>query len=397
MLPTELRAEHFKGYPEIARGVLISHLPLLRQLPVPFASLLLREFISYDWKFPVERAELDSDLVFLSALPPAPFANLMKPFQLISMAASLQTGEWVTNPISFSEKLSSQLWKTKQIDEFRTAAVRYMDERTAATPKRNLPLPRLVVVLVGQGSKQREAALFRRLRPHGVFFENTKGDIEGVLRRLAQRAADAPEPFAHWYLDGGATKAQSLPGVTCLSYDALRKPRAIVQKEMLASFEKRTGSEAMRSQWAQKRAEDVGLPGSGEKGVLGRFALSILTEGSGTQIYSTTFVQWAAREALRRAQPLTLLARFTPRQRERPMQELLLEAQSQPELDPEGSLLDADMGAYYTWLNAKRLTGADRMQFVAWSEGHGQAVAIGPSMPHGASSKKPIDVGELCT
>ena len=111
--------------------------------------------------------------------------------------------------------------------------------------------------------------------------------------------------------------------------------------------------------------------------------MSILTEGSGTQIYSTPFVQWAAREALRPAQPLTLFVRFTPRQRERPMQELLLEASGDPVMDPEGSLVDADMGAYYTWLNAKRLSGADRMHFVAWFEGHAQAIAVGPSMPQG--------------
>ena len=39
--------------------------------------------------------------------------------------------------------------------------------------------------------------------------------------------------------------------------------------------------------------------------VLERFKVSLLTEGSGTQIFSTSFAQWAAREALRRAQPLT--------------------------------------------------------------------------------------------
>ena len=59
-----------------------------------------------------------------------------------------------------------------------------------------------------------------------------------------------------------------------------------------------------------------GPPRSGSTGadaMLTRFQLSLLTEGSGTQVFATTFVQWAAREALRRAQPITLLARFTPR------------------------------------------------------------------------------------
>ena len=391
MLPTDLRAEHFKGYPEMARGVAIAHLPVLRRLVVPFASLLLREFISYDWKFPAERAELDSDLAFLEKLPSERFTELMRPFRSIRLDEALETAEWVTNPVAFSEKLSAHLWRTKQIDVFRNAAVRYMDERTATTPSRSLPLHRLIVVLVGQGAEGHEAALFRRLRPHGTLFENVDGHVRQVFQRVQQRAMDAPEPFAHWYVDGGEPASQNLSGVTCVSYAGLRKARAIVQKEMLGSFERRTGSEAMRSQLALKRPQELGLPGS----VWGHFAMSILTEGSGTQIYSTTFVQWAAREALRRAQPLTLFVRFAPRQRERPMQELLLESTGNPAMDPEGSLVDADMGAYYTWLNAKRLTGADRMHFVAWFEGHAQAIAVGPSMPQGASTKKPISLSEL--
>ena len=42
--------------------------------------------------------------------------------------------------------------------------------------------------------------------------------------------------------------------------------------------------------------------------MLGRFQVKLLTEGSGTQIFSTTFAQWTAREALRRAEALTLVA-----------------------------------------------------------------------------------------
>ena len=45
------------------------------------------------------------------------------------------------------------------------------------------------------------------------------------------------------------------------------------------------------------------------------------------------------------------------------MNELLAERQRQPELDPEGSVIDADMGAYYTWLNQLRLPGKRNRHF----------------------------------
>ena len=51
---------------------------------------------------------------------------------------------------------------------------------------------------------------------------------------------------------------------------------------------------------------DLGLRGDKNDAVLRHFEVKILTEGAGTQVFSTTFVQWAAREAMRRAQPVTM-------------------------------------------------------------------------------------------
>jgi hypothetical protein len=152
--------------------------------------------------------------------------------------------------------------------------------------------------------------------------------------------------------------------------------------------------EAFRTMLAQIKPEEAGLY-TGRDDVLNRFQLSLLTEGSGTQVFSTTFVQWAARETLRRAQPLTLVTRFAPRQRENQMNELLAEQQRKPELDPQGSLVDADMGAYYTWVNQQRLPGDEKSAFLVWFEGHEEAVAIAPTLERGKRSDASADLAEL--
>jgi hypothetical protein len=151
------------------------------------------------------------------------------------------------------------------------------------------------------------------------------------------------------------------------------------------------GPEALRTTLAQMRPADLGMGKDGTSKnardqILERFEISLLTEGSGTQIFSTSFAQWAAREVLRRAQPLTLLVRFAPRQRQKPMNEMLSAANARPELDFTGSLVDADFGAYYNWLNQQRLPGAEQSSFIVWFEGHNQALAIGPSTPRGTES-----------
>ena len=152
------------------------------------------------------------------------------------------------------------------------------------------------------------------------------------------------------------------------------------------------GPERLRDYLMQITPDDLGLQGDP---VLDRFQIKLLTEGSGTQIYSTTFAQWTAREVLRRAAALTLVVRFAPRQRQRPMSDLLAEPHQEAELDPAGSLIDADMATYYHWINQQRLPGHERSGFVAWFEGQHQAIVIGPTVPRGVTSASPVDLTAL--
>jgi hypothetical protein len=164
---------------------------------------------------------------------------------------------------------------------------------------------------------------------------------------------------------------------------------------MLNAYEStRFDPEKLRSTLAAVTPETAGMKDSGD-GALDRFQLSLLTEGSGTQIYSTTFVQWAAREALRRAHPLTIFTHYTPRQKDRTMDELLSGGQKKTKVDPEGSLIDGDMGAFYTWVNMQRLAGAENARFLAWFEGHSEALAIGPGLKPGTEEATPAEMAQL--
>jgi hypothetical protein len=215
-----------------------------------------------------------------------------------------------------------------------------------------------------------------------------------LLDAVAARAKAHPAPYAHWYIDGGE-KGEHDPALTVVSYDALAPARAALLRKMQSDISRPgMGPETLRTHMAEMRPSDVGLDKLGDA-VLSRFQLKLLTEGSGTQIFSTTFAQWAARETLRRAQPLTLLVRFAPRQRQKPMNELLSANDGGSEPDLIGSLVDADMGAYYNWINQQRLPGAERSSFLVWFENHSSAVVIGPSVPHGTESSGATDIGQL--
>ncbi len=324
-------------------------------------------------------------------------------FENLRLPPELEAFDWVNQPGQFSEQLTTHLWATlADPDAFRASRDRLCAnrERGRAAPKPPV-MPRLSMVSrIGKDVAQNESTgCFRKLRPYGVYFNRVrpKNGLRVLLDAAAARAQAHPAPYGHWYVDGGSEEAIAADGLvhfSCCAEAPLVTARAALQEKMQKTYESRIGPEAFRTMLAGMRPEELGM-GIAADAVLSRFQVSLLTEGSGTQIYSTTFVQWAAREAFRRAQPVTLLLRFAPRQRARPMNELLAETQRKPELDPRGSLVDADMGAYYTWLNQQRLTGADKSSFLVWFEDHNEAVAIGPLLARGAESSGPVDLEQL--
>jgi len=398
MLPSDLKPEQFNGYPPAARKLVTGYVGALQRSPLSFVPSLLREVIEYDFKFPPERKAIENELANLSSLSPEQMKEWFQEFAEIKVSTKLENVDWVNSPGLFVEQLSAHLWATRQLDAFRQAAMNYASRLQAVAAPEPPPVPRLGIAVIGQGADTHDEPLFRKLRAHGGYFSrvNPENGLETLLNAVAARAKAHPIPYGHWYIDGGR-EANHDPALTCVSYNALEPARAVLLRKMSGEIGKAgMGPEMLRTRLAQMRPADLGM-GKAEDEVLDRFQVKLLTEGSGTQIFSTTFAQWAARETLRRAQPVTLLVRFAPRQRQRPMNELLSGLRPNADLDPAGSLVDADMGAYYTYLNQQRLSGAEKSSFLVWFEGHNEALAIGPAMPRGTESSSPTDLKQLLT
>lgn len=396
MLPSDLKPEQFNGYPPEARKLVSAYVGVLRRLPLSLLPSLLREAIEYDFKFPAERHALEKEFANLDSLSTEQLKEWLQGFGQIHLSSQLEHSDWINAPAQFVEQLSSYLWTTHQLDAFRNAALAYADRLRAAVPPEKPPVPRLGITIIGQGVTTNEHPLFRKLRPHGAYFGAVRPEngLRLLLNLVAERAKAHPIPYGHWYIDGGRAAPYD-PGLTCVSYHALEPVRAVLSGKIHTEIERPgMGPEHLRTVLAQLRPADLGLPKAGDA-VLDRFQVKMLTEGSGTQIFSTTFAQWTAREALRRAQPLTLLVRFAPRQRQKPMNEMLSASHEVGELDPLGSLIDADMGAYYNWVNLRRLPGAEQSSFLVWFEGHNEAVVIGPSLPRGTESTTAMGLDEL--
>lgn len=90
------------------------------------------------------------------------------------------------------------------------------------------------------------------------------------------------------------------------------------------------------------------------------FVRSLFLSGNGAVIFPNSFVEWAASEALRRARPSFLAARFGVRSKPKPFTAVAVfenpdEVNPLPPVDDlEGSALDAEVLAPYIWLAAAR-------------------------------------------
>jgi hypothetical protein len=398
----ELNPSDLSAYPPQAKQFATDNISTLRQLPPILCALLLKQIQKYDWLFPAERTELDNQLHWIRTADRRKLEWVILSFRAIKVSPEIMDMPWGAQPGPFIERLTAELWTTHSIDAFQSTAKRYGNlvesDREDTAPRK----PRLCVVFVGAGSPRGQEPLFEKLRPYGTYFSQVDmasgvPEMIGVLRAIASRQ---PGQYQHWYVDGGVADPSAFNNneqaseICTLSYRSLDPERLNVINTM---NEVRTsgaaGPERLRSLLAEMHPE--GTVRRMTDPIMRNFTLELFTGGSGTQIFSTTFVQWAGREILRRARPQTLFLRFRLRQIERPMDELLQTKQTLTVLDPVGSLLDSDMGAFYTWINLQRLPGGAESRFLACYEDGHEALVVAPGIPKGATSDSKCSLKDL--
>jgi hypothetical protein len=88
-----------------------------------------------------------------------------------------------------------------------------------------------------------------------------------------------------------------------------------------------------------------------------------------------------------------MLLRYTPRQSHRDLNEMFAATET-PSFDPQGSFRDAEMGAYYNWIEMHRITAPGKLTFVAWVEGRPLAVIVGAGSPAGTVCSTPMSIAQ---
>lgn len=392
-MSARLTAESFLSYPPMGKELATSHLEALRRIPVALLPVFLVDLKVYDWKFPIEQREIVKRIEFAGTNS----ASLIG-FRGIVVPQALENPEKAGDPQRLLAEMTAHLWSSLQMDTYRSAASRFVELYDAAAKPEVPAIPRLVMICVGRDAEPPADPLFRKLRRFGQMQTDVRseGAAEALLNTLSIRCKADPSPYSTWYVDGGSPlPGAPAQGVTQVFYPVLAPLNEQILARMESCINSGSGPEVMQRELAKLAQSVPATSHSSSDPRLWHFSVSLLTEGSGTQIFSTSFVQWATREVLRRAQPTTLLARFAPRQRQKPFNAMVADAANATDLDPGGSLIDADMSAYYAYLELMSLRHSDNSAFLVWFENHSQALVAGRGIPSGTVSDSPTRIAEL--
>jgi hypothetical protein len=391
-----------------AASLLRQHRDLLARLPVTFRAFIGVEAERWPTLFAPEKNYLGALLESL-ARPAAP--SLVEAFAGVTrVETEAGCGEVRGSDPRQVQDATQALLRRKgllprwrhEVDEVFRRLQPQIDERLhpADAPRR------LVVLLYGQGIAIQRDKLWRRLRGLGtrvplrlagaqtseaflraLFATSAKETLFSALRDSAGHG-----PHDAWIVEAGESlhalcEAGAGQGAACatgLSYARLR-----VYREMLArSLYKKVLSGVSGPQELAAYARDLGVgPPEGSllhsDEVVRAFTRDVFLAGNGTLMVNNTFVEWASVQALKRAEPRLLVARFGIRDRMKAFSSLLLFSSPRPTdqvpilEDPFGSFIDVEQLSYYVWLNAEK-SGAYRKKalYLLLAEGVDEMLAI---------------------
>jgi hypothetical protein len=332
------------------------------------------------------------------------------------------------DPGRFQEEAQALLRKRRLLGEWRKEVDGFFQQVDPALEGRLYPRDaprRLVVQLYGSGIAIQADKLWSRFKGTGVrvplnlegargsaaflralFGGSSEGVAEPALFAAARESAGLG-PLDAWIVESHEALHDLCNDgpLTGLSYDRLRQYRDDLTQALYSKIQ--SGVESPQAFAAYARSLKI-APGPGAllhaADVLQAFCRDVLLTGNGTLFVNNTFVEWAAVQALRRAQPRMLVTRFGVREKLKPFSSLLLF--SRPRVsdqipmieDPVGSFVDVEQLSYYVWLHAEKSPAyRSKTLYLFLAEGVDEMLAIRSDAPVApVPAPPPASLSDVC-
>jgi hypothetical protein len=366
-----------------------AHDALLRRLPATVHAFLLVDLQKWSALFPAEQRYQRALLEHLSQTPADGLSRLAGGIARVETDAAL-TRISERDPVRFQDQAQAALRKQNLVTAWRREVDLFFQQIDPALDARLYPpdAPRRVVLqLYGDGIAVQPDRLWSRFRASGTRIPLRLDGVKNsghYLRALLGGGANAGEtggslfgalrndtgfaPTDAWIIESHAalhdlmqkeTAAARPP--TGLSYERLLPYRDSLMRALFSKIQSGVDSPQAFAAYARslKLTPEPGVLLT-QSEVVQTFVRDVLLTGNGTLFVNDTFVEWAAAQALRRAQPRVLVARYGVRDKLKPFSSLLLFSQPRTSdvipliEDPVGSFIDVEQLAYYVWVHAEK-------------------------------------------
>ncbi|KAA6464772.1 hypothetical protein DYQ86_02085 [Acidobacteria bacterium AB60] len=363
---------------------------VLKRLPttfLPFANQQLRE---WEYLFPNERQSTERLLLYVDSLTPEQSSALFR--NVLDLEDKMEVRSWKFSTSEQTIENASLLARSSYYQQWRSAVQAVFDaadryaQRTgnsrgsgnrtillslphplalnAADPWRRWQNAGRAVELDASGPGQSDGVLETLLLASPA---QGSTSAESLLGKVASRPGH--EPADTWIIDAGRglidrvithpLHAGQGTDPILLSYSRLDQYRESFSHEMNTMRKDLTDADAV---YDRLRNVDVKpwCPPEAENAAVREYLRTLYLSGNGAVIFGNSFVQWGASEALRRARPRFLAAKFSVRSKPKPFTGVAVfdnpdQINPLPAVDDvPGSTIDAQILAAYIWLAAAR-------------------------------------------
>ncbi len=371
---------------------------LIARLPVTMRPTLNQQLSQWEMLFPYERDRLKEFLHGLESFQPAALDALVAPLRAVE--DKMGVAHWNFTESTDTVENSSLLARSAYYAEWRRVVEGIFEAINAAgrdaAPAQANPA-RLVLLILPESLPVDPLTLWKPWDARGSQID-LKGDARRISELALQGQPGTPSLSAQlasqgnsdssdlWLIDAEA-KLNSLlppavpPAASQLSCATLKPFRDKMLADLNTIPKSISGADQTiagirREDW--NRLWPAELAGQTR---LRNFTVDLYLSGNGALIFNSAFVEWAASEALRRARPRVVVARFGMRSKPKPFTGIAIFENQQrisalPDVDdPQGSAVDAAILARYVWLAAQRYPEGERTFCLCVAE-HGNSAYL---------------------
>ena len=369
-----------------------SYRALIKRLPITVRPALNGQLSSWDTLFPFERRRFQNFMRGISSLDEKAFEELVGPLRRIE--ARMGVEHWKFSQSADSMENASQLARSAEYTEWRNAVQHFYStvEKASASAESELKKRRIILTILPGNLPFERATVWKRWGETGIDL-SIDGDptrIPGLLHSLissggtASAAGSNFAPSDFWLIDaarGFGVDQESAMRLNCASLNTLRE-RVLEQVNTVPKNIEATDQtlNAIRTRnWDQWWPAEMS-----NSAALRKFVMDVYLSGNGALIFSNAFVQWGATEAIRRARPQVLFARFGMRAKPKPFTGIAIFENQQhvsalPDVDdPQGSAIDANILARYILLSSQRYPEGEHTAFLCVAESARSAYMVLP-------------------